>query len=358
MHFPELHPDELLLGYIGRVVRLNHVTRARLQSAVHDQFGVAHWTGACKTWSVPLANVLGISVPELLTGHTLEPLLRVQFSPVATDRFSPLDRSVLPAILRAELSVQGRQLRLCRACTQEDVESWGYSYWRRSHQIHGVPWCFKHHCGLLEVRDANTKDRFPEECEATARCHLSHMRWSPVQRFADICVGLLEIESRIPAKQTRYRMRRRASALNLRLSEAGSRTTVSDRVAEHFPIRWVVELIPTFRTRKAGFHLPAIDNVCRNGGSRSAGSAFALVLASLYGDADEALIDISRPLTEEEAEDMALTATPQIAGARGRWLIQRAKRLRSTAPPKKAPSEHQPWPFSAPTTSAESGSAC
>lgn len=357
MHFPELHPDELLMGYIGRVARLNYVTRGQLQSAVHQRFGDVQWTGARKTWSVPLASALGLSVPELLTGHTLEPLIRVNCPPIAPYRDAPLDHGHLPAIQQAEVSVQGRKLRLCSSCVREDLGFWGYSYWRRSHQLHGVRWCLKHRCGLLDAHDRCVEDLFPEECEAAVRALLTYMHSAPVRRFADICVGLLEIERRIPVGQSRYRMRRQASALGLRLSLLGQRATVSDHVAEHFPARWLTELIPSFRTKVAGRNFPAVDNVCRNGESQSVGVAFALVLAALYRDADAALLDISRPLTEEEAEDMALIATPKIAGARGRWLNQQAKRRPLAVPPEKAPAVHQPWPFGDQMTTREGGSA-
>ncbi len=358
MHFPELHPDELLLGYIGRVARLNCVTRSQVRSSVHQRFGDVQLTGARKTWSVPLASALGLSVPELLTGHTLEPLIRVNSPPIAPDRESPLNHGLLPAIRQAELSIQGRRLRLCSSCVREDLGFWGYSYWRRSHQLPGVRWCLKHRCGLLDAHDLCSQELFPEECTSAVRARLTYTQSAPVRRFADICVGLLEIERRIPVLQSRYRMRRQASALGLRLSLLGQRATVSDHVAECFPAWWLAELIPTFRAKVARQHLPAIDSVCRSGKSQCTGVAFASVLTALYGDADEALIDISRPLTEEEAEDMTLTATPRIAGARGQWLYQRAKRLPPAMPPKKASCEHRPWPFVPQMTGPEGGSDC
>lgn len=345
MHFPELHPDELLLGYIGRVARFNDVTRGKLQCAVHQRYGNTGWTGVHKTWSAPLAFALGISAPELLTRHTLEPLIRVNCKPIATSRVLPLNRNVLPAVKHAEVSVQRQKLRLCRSCVREDLDFWGYSYWRRSHQLPGVRWCLKHRCGLLDAHDHCAQDLFPEECQATVRGQLSYMWSSPVQRFAEVCVGLLEIEQRIPTRQSRYRMRERAMALGLRISLIGKRATISDRVAEQFPARWLAELIPSFRDNVTGQYLPAIDRVLRSGDSASVGSAFALVLTALYSDADEALRDIARPLSQEEAEDMALTALPRVAGARGTWLRQRAEGLRQKTRADAVPAEHRPWPF-------------
>lgn len=358
MHFPELHPDELLLSYIGRVARLNCISRGQVQSAVHQRFGDVELTGARKTWSVPLAGALGLSVPELLTGHTLEPLIRVNSPPIAPDRASPLDHGLLAAIQQTEVSVQGRSLRLCSSCVREDLGFWGYSYWRRSHQLHGVRWCLKHRCGLQDVHDRCAENLFPEECEAAVRAPLTYIHSEPVRRFADICVGLLEIEGRIPVWQSRYRMRRQTSALGLRLSLLGQRATVSDHVADHFPARWLVELIPSFRAKVARQYLPVVDSVCRNGEKQSVGVAFALVLAALYQDADEALLDISRPLAEEEAEDMALTATPKIAGARAWQMIQQAKMLSPAMAPEKVSGEHQPWPFVPHMTRPEAGLAC
>lgn len=38
--FPELHPEEMLAGYVGRMVRLNGISRRRLWLELHDQVGV------------------------------------------------------------------------------------------------------------------------------------------------------------------------------------------------------------------------------------------------------------------------------------------------------------------------------
>jgi hypothetical protein len=328
---------------------MNHATRDQIWSGLYAKSTDSSWPGRSKTWARPLAEMLNVSVTEVLTAHTLEPLLRAHCSPVADSRISPASIRLLPAIKNTEIAVPGRHLRLCQSCVHEDIDFWGYSYWRRSHQIPGVLWCMKHGCSLMEVQDRRAKDHFPELCadDSLSRCR-SHI-WSPaVQRYADICAGLLEIENRVPLRQARYRMRQQASAIGLRLAILGTRMNASDKVVEDFPQRWLFTVMLNMRKKVKGEYFPSIDNVYKSGARAASGCAYALVLSALYASADEALMNISRALTPEEIANDDSMLFPNLAGARGAWLKQRnAPRLPKavTGAKGRASATRQPWPF-------------
>lgn len=63
-------------------------------------------------------------------------------------------------------------LRCCPVCVESDLATYGVSYWRRSHQIPLVHWCWMHECPLLElpyVAYGHGIPLPPDEAAATAR---------------------------------------------------------------------------------------------------------------------------------------------------------------------------------------------
>jgi len=326
IQLPELNPDEWLAGYIGRVARMNSVSRNRVWHEFQAMAGSSSWPSARKTWASPLAEALQLSIPEVMTEHTLEPLLRALY-PTLPGSGAKADPYNLHAIQIAEVATPDRLLRLCPACVREDIGFWGFSYWRRSHQIPGIRWCAKHDGHLLDVADRLAVDLFPEECQTNERSMLTYEHSAPVRRYADFCAGLLEMGVRVPVVQARFRMRRRAISMGVRTSILGSRTNVSDKVLEVFPSSWLTTLIPDIGAKKLGSHFPAIDSVCRSGSKPASGIAYALVVSSLYDCADMALMDISRSLTEIESAEVADLCSPSSAGLRSNRLRWRDRQV-------------------------------
>jgi hypothetical protein len=39
----------------------------------------------------------------------------------------------------------------CPQCVSQDIEEHKFSYWRRTHQLPGIPWCMKHGTQLLNA---------------------------------------------------------------------------------------------------------------------------------------------------------------------------------------------------------------
>jgi len=47
---------------------------------------------------------------------------------------------------------KNRHLRFCASCRKEDMEQYGETYWRRSHQMHGVLMCHQHKEALMDSK--------------------------------------------------------------------------------------------------------------------------------------------------------------------------------------------------------------
>ena len=67
---------------------------------------------------------------------------------------------------------------LCRDCIAEDINHWGFSYWRREHQLLGARWCTRHGNVLHFVDKSDAFDCSPAEM-------LAHSHPYPVTGLLD-----------------------------------------------------------------------------------------------------------------------------------------------------------------------------
>lgn len=176
-------PDELFTGYLGRFRALNQIpTIHSLFKTLQRQISPE---GSKRRKTVTLAaGLAGVPVESFTRLHSLLPWL-------GAFRHFP------PEQIAEDHDWLGRpekRLRVCRDCIAEDLGFWGFTYWRRSHQIVGVTWCLKHGCGLTETRIKSACECAPDE----ALSHDSALGPLPLAasetqlRYAEIVTGLME----------------------------------------------------------------------------------------------------------------------------------------------------------------------
>lgn len=345
IHFPEPNPDEWLPGYIGRISRVNNLHRTRIWRELNLRAGSEQTSAPLKTWAAPLARVLGRSIAETMTAHTLEPLLRALYPPLPSMGSVPHPYT-LRAIRLVEAQAPDGLPRLCRECVQEDIGFWGFSYWRRGHQTPGVRWCMKHDCDLVDATDQHAAHTLPEECDPASRLHLPTFKsCSAVKRYADICAGLLEMADRIPVVQARFRLRKRAFDIGCRTSISGTRENISDRAINLFSWGWLVTIFPTIQQKNIGEFFSPIDGILRSGTNPANGISYAVALSSMFDSADAALIDASRSLTPAERDEVAGNYSPRYAATRSHIRRFHSVRARPTGVPQRLNTAHELWPF-------------
>lgn len=138
MHI-KLQPDELLSGYLGRVAWANCSDTA--ERPLRRQ--LAHrGVDAEGLHPVEMVAILhAVDVERLICGHTYWALLNCVGS-------GSLAQQIDQGLRGSKWSTFSRRSRpgawLCTACVEEDLEFWGFSYWRRRHQIPGLYHCDKH----------------------------------------------------------------------------------------------------------------------------------------------------------------------------------------------------------------------
>jgi len=330
MHIPCLLPDEFLPGYLGRVARLNGITsgyemkfRIKTSRLPHEPTPLAiEW----------LAQTCQMPLDILIQQHTLIPLFRAVRE---ADRLANHgDRNT---IKHYGMRLPSHQAKLCRNCVTEDRSFWGFSYWRRSHQVPGVSWCTKHETQLSRTAQRPDLFSFPEEelqAEDLVSFDLADLTAS-TRRYADISMGLLDLSSPLPTVQVALRLQAQARRLGLRTSIIGKQSNISDCILTEMPTPWLLAHFPALQNKVAAQHISSIDGVCNTSQIAFRSSTYALVAAALYGSADEALMEFTSPLTDVEQAYIASRADFRTAAQIGNALqtkLRQKKHIRREYP--------------------------
>ena len=100
------------------------------------------------------------SVDTLINNHTLllyyEPFLGLEKAALARETMAGPPRQGLHRLLNVTGAARASpsSLQFCRECYADDIERFGFSYWRRIHQLPGVFVCDRHECSLAASKIA------------------------------------------------------------------------------------------------------------------------------------------------------------------------------------------------------------
>lgn len=301
MLLPSILPDELAHGFLGRIRAVNiysssQIATSALEAAFLKENGVCEKARRVKA----LARAAGLSLEMFCQQHTLMPFLRASTDirpgilHGSSEHLAMIERSALRFSMPARVG--------CPKCIEEDMSYWGFAYWRRRHQLVGVPWCDKHHVSLFEV--ASDFDMCPSATQngqnTWSQEEFDEIIGSPViGRYVEISTGFLECRRPLSFSEAAKKLSLRAQELGIRVSKFGQRKNLSDVALECVPHAWLSSLLPGIETKKSGDRFPPLDRVvCHEGLPQ----ARALALALLFDSAEEALQYWNEPQTED-AED-------------------------------------------------------
>ena len=149
--FPKPLPGELDLSHLERACL--YTDRNRVELIHHAVRGTDAKAGV-KVYSrwgaqvVPvLAECCGMSLQDYIRSHTMLPHVRAFES---EGLCAPHSRKHLGQ-LRLENSSTAAHPRFCPSCAKEQIDKFGFSYWRRIHQVAGILWCPDHDIPLWEA---------------------------------------------------------------------------------------------------------------------------------------------------------------------------------------------------------------
>lgn len=214
MHIPKLLPDEHSKGYIGRINRLNgNIPLSRLQNSLANMLNIKDGNSGRYNILDVLALVSQVGHKRFVNDHTLIPFLKIVSSESdhsengTTNSYNQLNYSafVLPY----------NQAKFCLDCITEDRLTIGFSYWRRSHQLPGIVFCFTHKSVLFQEHGNTPAFMMPNEIITTAEIIDEKIANNALQnpfiyRYAEVCYAFLKSKSSIHSATAATRIAKQA----------------------------------------------------------------------------------------------------------------------------------------------------
>lgn len=307
---PVILPDEFAHGYLGRIRAVNILPQVCSAIALLKKVFLKEeeLNGKARR-ARALAKVAGLSLEQFCQQHTLMPFLR------ATTNISPDHAHGVPesitVIEKSAFRLAMKVRMVCPECIREDMSFWGFSYWRRRHQLPGVQWCDKHHAPLMAIEQdfdvcpsASAISVNEPRLEAFESCICNPV----IIRYVEIATGFLEMRRPLSFSDAARKLSLRAQQMGIRVSEKGRRPVLSDVALNAVPKAWLSSLFPGVETKIVGERFPAIDRVLLYEGLPQ---ARALALALMFDSAEEALRYWGEPLDEGGANDTKSTLSGQ-----------------------------------------------
>lgn len=241
--------------------------------------------------SATLALAAGVSLEYFARQHSLLPFYRTVTRDGDAGKHDTYSEETIGYF--GTRSWRQSMAMFCHECIKEDKASpRGFAYWRRSHQLPGIPWCIKHGCQLANSPDGTKAFDFMPFPEMDAifaftESEFIEVSTNPiVQRYASIVIAFLNSEVTTTDIHAQFRIAEQAKKHNLRVCIRGGRPTLTDRLLERVPKYWLRTLYPEIdKHSSTGFFYP-IDNVTVR---TTAGTSYALALAMLFDSSEEAL---------------------------------------------------------------------
>lgn len=283
MIFTNPLPGEFVLGYEGRLMALALLNnRKELYKYLHETLesrGVNHKS---LHDSRLLALGYNLEYQPFVQNHTLIPYHRAVVHAKNGNVKSPhgLPYYYNPFPIR-QLAKQWAWF--CPQCAIEDMASWGLSYWRRFHQLPGISWCESHERTKLMLVESATAFRhqphhlIDRSSPADNRYEASPEEWDVIQKFTQICLGLLKIVYPMPREAalvviTGSHKTGSPELLN-QLTRLAHKKSFSDWLKFNFP----------------DLRVNTVDKIGGEAFPLSSTSYFALALALLFDSSEAAL---------------------------------------------------------------------
>jgi hypothetical protein len=154
MHFPKLADDETLYSLIGRIAYLNGVDdHLRLLRTLMVDPSINSFLGLSRGleyFSVGTRGLYGNS-DEICHKSTSYNLMNHLNCYVSASTGGPKALWLRGGCVEGS-NHESREMRCCESCFSADIESMGFTYWRREHQLHTSQVCLTHLEALKVIR--------------------------------------------------------------------------------------------------------------------------------------------------------------------------------------------------------------
>lgn len=284
--------DEFTRGYRGRLRVLNQYSTANrlmqaLRKVLHSQEASAVEQSATEL----LAFVADVPIQQFVRKHSLLPFHRLVS--LKDHDVSHGDPSRLDLVKHFGTRGWRQSIAMfCPQCVSQDIEKHNFAYWRRTHQLPGIPWCMAHETQLLNASvgkqafDDTPLEAIPARGDFSNPEFFEIFQNPVIQRYAKIAVATLEAEKPMSLIHARFRIAERAKKFQLRIGTRGKQPTLTDMLLDHVPEYWLRKLYQDIEGRLPGEFFNSIDNITLG---LATDQSYVLALAVLFDSAEDAL---------------------------------------------------------------------
>jgi TniQ len=335
-------PNELAAGHEGRLMWLNGCNFYTKLSTVNRDGGEAKNPLANQPKLHQLAMLSDMTATEYARQHSMLAVLRVAAKPGA-DLIHGSPGSISYSRLQGMLT-QRHGAYCCTQCIKEDLQFWGFTWYRRTHHLIGVDWCPSHGIRLSRIDDKSAFNAVPHRWFEQGKlvginaCQTHMPDQGFLRRYVDIALALLQRDRPFTPQQINGCLAHRASELGLRSSRDGTRKLLSDKLIEMAPKAWLNMHVSDWTKKEYSQQLLKVDGVIAKKHEPVSGEAYAIALAALYDSPDDALravasysptkvqVPISQTKTKYEQTFWQGEVWPHYVASRGN-MTELAKRL-------------------------------
>jgi hypothetical protein len=284
---PQPLPDELDIGYLGRVLAINGLGEGRQAKFALRQF---HALTDKPSDATPLAELLsdvaGLSAEHFVCAHTMLPLRRAITTFYANIEHGSLKRRSL--LLWGDRALIRSESYLCEHCVARDMRKHGISYWRRSHQVPGQLWCPEHKLPLRFDADSRAFLNSPvgvlgASIELQAPMVSEAMNCSAVNRFLGIANWLMDLKKPLSVKYITYAILDAANKKGFRTNkELAACPLISDWIQQSFPHAWLNNVSTSVAKKAPGDLHQQLDDSLFQSGTNAPISIYLMAAAVLF----------------------------------------------------------------------------
>ena len=287
-------PDEFVLGYQGRLMRMNGWKSAR--EGMPSLFPRLDWNvnAERKESCVELlSGICKMDKRQFVSQHTLLHFhfMVTQFGIDGRDN----DLAYNVSLRMNGMRMVRKNAFFCEACVEGDQQRYGISYWHRDHQLPGMFWCRHHRVPLRVVKGVRAFSKSPscsDDHQAVgSKDWVSRLQANGcINRFFHTLYFLMKTPKQYDKFRVARLIRGRAREIGCELRNFGTRSWyLSDEIKAQFDRIWLSHVASKLAVKKRGHFYPPLDSfeLELSTGLCGAVNCF-LALAVLY-DSDELL---------------------------------------------------------------------
>lgn len=287
-----LMPDEIVNGYVGRLMTLN-IANSKADFLGDLQKHIAPDNPDASVISL-IASASKSSQLDILKSNTILPFRRAA---VAENGFNA-DEFLNPNVSDAGCF---RTIRpgvvLCEDCILADIKKFKFSFWKTFHQLPGVDWCPVHHTPLRITKKKyinSVYDMQPNAAMNKSVLICGYDEASPasneaIYRYIQLVCFFLKIRTPVRARDIVNKLGAKAKEKhNIHISRVyhSKRTTLADFAKASCSYPWLKRLFTRVDYPDQYGWLGEIDN-CMSITATS--ESFALALALIFDSTNEAI---------------------------------------------------------------------